>query len=79
VSWWAPYIHDGSLASLEEVIDHYEAGGKMDHPNKSRILRPFNLTDGEKRDLIEFLKSLTDGELLLDPQWSNPWNSAEQR
>lgn len=69
----APYMHDGSLATLEDVIDHYAAGGKMDHPNKSRILRPFQLTAGEKRDLVEFLKSLTDEELLHDPRWSDPW------
>jgi hypothetical protein len=37
-------MHDGRLATLEEVIDHYSAGGKMDHPNKSPILRPFRLT-----------------------------------
>jgi cytochrome c peroxidase len=71
----APYMHDGSLTTLEEVIDHYAAGGKMDHPNKSRILRPFRLTDGEKRDLVEFLKSLTDEELLHDPRWSDPWTT----
>ncbi|HTA68320.1 MAG TPA: di-heme enzyme [Bryobacteraceae bacterium] len=71
----APYMHDGSLTTLEEVIDHYAAGGKMDHPNKSRILRPFRLTDDEKRDLIEFLKSLTDEELLHDPRWSDPWTT----
>ena len=71
----APYMHDGSLATLEEVIDHYAAGGKMDHPNKSRILRPFRLTDGEKHDLIEFLRSLTDQELLYDPRWSDPWTT----
>jgi cytochrome c peroxidase len=69
----APYMHDGSLSTLEEVIDHYAVGGKFDHPNKSRILRPFRMTDGDKRDLIEFLKSLTDQELLRDPRWSNPW------
>jgi cytochrome c peroxidase len=74
----APYMHDGSLATLDDVIDHYMAGGKLDHPNKSRILRPFRLTDGEKRDLIEFLKSLTDEELLHDPRWSDPWTSAEK-
>lgn len=72
----APYMHDGSLATLEEVIEHYIAGGKMDHPNKSRILRPFRLTESEKRDLIEFLKSLTDEEMLSDPRWSNPWTDA---
>ncbi len=71
----APYMHDGSLATLEEVVDHYAAGGKMDHPNKSRVLRPFKLTDNDKRDLIEFLRSLTDGELLRDPRWSDPWPS----
>jgi cytochrome c peroxidase len=69
----APYMHDGSLATLEDVIDHYAAGGKLDHPNKTRILHRFQLTDADKRDLIEFLKSLTDEELLRDPRWSDPW------
>jgi len=69
----APYMHDGSLATLEAVVDHYAAGGKLDHPNKSTIIRPFPLTENEKRDLIEFLKSLTDEELLRDPRWSDPW------
>jgi len=74
----APYMHDGSLATLEEVIDHYAAGGKMDHPNKTRILRPFHLTEAEKHDLIEFLKSLTDEELLHDPRWSDPWANVKR-
>jgi cytochrome c peroxidase len=69
----APYMHDGSLATLEEVVDHYAAGGKLDHPNKSRILKPFSLTPGEKHDLVEFLRSLTDEGLLHDPRWSDPW------
>jgi cytochrome c peroxidase len=68
----APYMHDGSLATLEEVIDHYQAGGKFDHPNKSRILHPLHMSDADKLDLIEFLKSLTDQELLHDPRWSDP-------
>jgi cytochrome c peroxidase len=72
----APYMHDGSLTTLEEVIDHYAAGGRMDHANKSRILRRFALTDGDRRDLMEFLKSLTDEELLRDPRWSDPWPQA---
>jgi cytochrome c peroxidase len=76
VALTAPYMHDGSLGTLEEVIDHYAAGGKMDHPNKSRILRPFRLTEGEKRDLVEFLKSLNDEELIRDPRWSDPWPAA---
>jgi cytochrome c peroxidase len=68
-----PYMHDGSLRTLEDVIDHYAAGGKYEHPNKSHILRPFTLTEMDKRDLIEFLRSLTDDELLHDPRWSDPW------
>jgi cytochrome c peroxidase len=68
----APYMHDGSLATLEDVIDHYAAGGKFDNPNKSRILRRFTLTAYEKRDLVEFLKSLTDEEMRHDPRWSDP-------
>ena len=72
----APYMHDGSLATLEEVIDHYAASGRMDHPNKSRILHRFQLTEGDRRDLGEFLKSLTDEELLHDPRWSDPWRQA---
>ena len=55
------YVHDGSLATLAEVIDHYATGGKLDHPNKLRILHPLPMTDGDKRDLIEFLKSLRRG------------------
>jgi cytochrome c peroxidase len=69
----APYMHDGSLATLEDVIEHYVAGGKYDDPNKSRIVQPLRLSDGDKKDLVEFLKSLTDEELLRDPRWSNPW------
>ncbi len=69
----APYMHDGSLATLEDVIDHYAAGGKFDHANKSRTLHPFTLTSAEKRDLMEFLQSLTDAEMLHDPRWGDPW------
>jgi cytochrome c peroxidase len=69
----APYMHDGSLATLGDVLDHYAAGGKFPHPNKSSILHRFALTERDKHDLIEFLNSLTDRELLTDPRWSDPW------
>lgn len=69
----APYMHDGDVATLDGVIDHYAAGGRMDHPNKSALLRKFRITEEERRDLVEFLKSLTDEELLRDPRWSDPW------
>jgi cytochrome c peroxidase len=54
-----PYMHDGSLSTLEDVIEHYAAGGKYDDPNKSRILQPLKLSEADKKDLVEFLKSLT--------------------
>ena len=64
----APYMHDGGLATLGDVIEHYAEGGKYGDPNKSRILQPLKLSDGDKKDLVEFLKSLTDEELLRDPR-----------
>ena len=69
----APYMHDGSMATLEEVIDHYSAGGKYDDPNKSRMVHQRSLTQDDRSDLIEFLKTLTDGEMLHDARWSDPW------
>ena len=69
----APYMHDGSLATLEAVIDHYAAGGGSDHANKSRILRGFELSGTDKRDLVEFLESLTDDEMRHDARWADPW------
>tara|TARA_Y100000589_G_scaffold62282_1_gene53525 strand:+ start:315 stop:1301 length:987 start_codon:yes stop_codon:yes gene_type:complete len=55
----APYMHNGSISSLEEVIEHYASGGK-NHFNKSELITGFSITDEEKDNLIVFLKSLTD-------------------
>jgi cytochrome c peroxidase len=55
----APYMHDGSLATLEAVIEHYNSGGKP-HPNKSGLIQPLNLTAQEKQDIVNFLKALSD-------------------
>lgn len=53
-----PYMHDGSLTTLEEVIDLYDRGG-IARPSRSPSIRPLGLTEAEKRDLIAFLKTLT--------------------
>ncbi len=66
-------MHDGSIATLDEVLDHYMTGGRTANPNKSTALKPFTLTQEERRDLIAFLESLTDLEALRDPRWSDPW------
>jgi cytochrome c peroxidase len=75
----APYMHDGSIATLDAVIDHYAAGGRTANPNRSTGLRTFTLTPDERRDLIAFLESLTDREALRDPRWSDPWTQPMPR
>ena len=55
----APYMHNGSIWTLEEVIEHYATGGK-NHFNKSELITGFNITEEEKDNLVKFLKSLTD-------------------
>lgn len=70
----APYMHDGSIATLEGVLDHYAAGGRAhDNANKDPLIGGFTLTPQDRADLIEFLKSLTDTELIRDPRFANPW------
>ena len=68
----APYMHDGSIATLEEVIMHYESGGKS-HVNKSEKIKPFKLSKRERKDLIHFLETLTDHEFITNPAFSNPF------
>jgi cytochrome c peroxidase len=58
-----PYMHDGSLQSLDEVIEHYVAGGKHPKGQHPSILR-FQLTTREKKQLISFLGALTDTSYL---------------
>jgi cytochrome c peroxidase len=69
----APYMHDGSIATLDEALDHYVAGGRTANPLKSTGLQPLTLTADERKDLLAFLESLTDYEALRDPRWSDPW------
>jgi cytochrome c peroxidase len=71
----APYMHDGSLDTLEKVVDHYATGGK---PGHDPIMRGFPLTRQNRIDLVEFLKSLTDESLLQDQRYSNPWPASAQ-
>jgi cytochrome c peroxidase len=61
----APYMHDGSLATLEEVIEHYNQGGRG-HPNTDPAVHPLGLADDEKADLAAFLRTLTDRPFLTE-------------
>jgi cytochrome c peroxidase len=70
----APYMHDGSVPTLDAVLDHYSAGGRgHDNPNKDPLIRGFELSARGRADLIAFLESLTDEPLLRDPRFANPW------
>ena len=82
----APYMHDGSIATLDEVLEHYAAGGRTiadgphqgvghDNPNKSPIVKGFPLTAEQKADLIAFLTALTDNDLLNDTRFADPWTA----
>jgi len=53
-----PYMHDGSIATLEGVIEHYDGGG-LERPRRSDLIGPLGLEPEEKSDLIAFLKTLT--------------------
>lgn len=79
-----PYFHDGSAATLDDVIDHYAAGGRTikEGPNKgegrlnplkSSFVPGFSLSEKEREDLKAFLRAQTDEEVLRDPRFSNPW------
>ena len=83
-------MHDGSVATLEEVIDHYAAGGRSivegpyrgvghDNPAKSATIGGFTLSAEQRADLVAFLESLTDESLLRDPRFANPWPAANSR
>ena len=56
-----PYMHDGSMATLEEVVEHYNQGG-IKNPYLSQSMKPLGLTDEEQADLIDFLKNGLNGE-----------------
>lgn len=69
----APYMHDGSLETLDQVIDFYIAGGRAEgiaSPIKSVFLQGIDMTPEEKQDLIAFLNSLTDDEFLTNPDFA---------
>ncbi len=58
----APYMHDGSIKTLEDVIAYYNAGGSAD-PEKDPRIKPLGLSDDEQKALVAFLKSLTSNSL----------------
>jgi cytochrome c peroxidase len=81
-----PYMHDGSMVTLEEILDFYAAGGRnitsgpfagdgRANPNKDGLIAQINLNPQERADLVAFLKTLTDHDFLTNPQFSNPFTT----
>jgi cytochrome c peroxidase len=84
VALTAPYMHDGSIATLEDVVRHYAAGGRNIEsgqfagdgrvsPLKSGLVRGFQITDQEVADVVSFLESLTDQSFIENPAFSDPF------
>lgn len=79
-----PYMHDGSVATLEEAVDILVSGGRniasgphqgdgRQNPFKSDLVRDRGLSDQDRADLVAFLKTLTDERFLNDPAFSDPF------
>lgn len=80
----APYMHDGSLPTLEDVLNFYgdhgrnivagpNAGDGRDNPYKSEHINSIKLSEQDKADIIAFLKTLTDNDFLTDARLSDPF------
>lgn len=80
----APYSHDGTVATLEDVVENYTRGGRLiedgpytgdgrDNPYKSGFVHELIAEDVDKEDLLAFLRSLTDESFLTDERFSDPW------
>ena len=83
VAQTAPYMHDGSIATLADVLKHYAAGGRhlssgphagdgRANPYKSDLISRIDLSEQEQADIIAFLKTLTDHEFLQNPRFAKP-------
>lgn len=82
----APYMHDGSIQTLREVVEHYAAGGRTitegehagigsDNPYKSEFVPGFIISEEEIDDLVTFLDTLTDDSFVSNPAFSDPFLS----
>ncbi|MEO5592181.1 MAG: hypothetical protein ABIR15_10815, partial [Chitinophagaceae bacterium] len=88
LAFTAPYLHDGTAASLEDVINIYESGGRniltplnkgdgRKNPYKSPLISGFVINGQEKKDLIDFLLSLSDTSVCNNKMYSNPFTKDE--
>ena len=74
----APYMHDGSIATLKDVVAHYAAGGRHARPKSDKV-RGFAISPAGTDDLVAFLQTLTDEKFLANPAFSNPLSNPDLR
>ena len=90
LAYTAPYFHDGSAASLQEVITHYANGGRIiedginkgngnKNPFKHPLVQGFTISEKQKLDLIEFLLSLSDSSFVKNEAYQNPFVEDETK
>jgi cytochrome c peroxidase len=90
LAFTAPYFHDGSAATLEEVVNVYENGGRnisagqyagdgRKNRYKHPLIKGFRLNSQERKELIAFLLSLSDSTVCTDPRYANPFNDDETK
>ena len=79
-----PYMHDGSIATLADVLKHYAAGGRnltqgphagdgRANPYKSDLITRIDLSEQEQDDIVAFLRTLTDHDFLTNPKFADPF------
>ena len=84
VALTAPYMHDGSMNTLREIVDFYAGGGRVipagplagdgrASPYKDPLTSGIDLSERDRNDLVAFLRSLTDRSVTRDPALSNPF------
>lgn len=90
LAFTAPYYHDGSAATLEEVIAAYESGGRTiargtykgdgrKNIYKHPLISGFSLNSQQRKDLVSFLLHLSDSSVITNPAYANPFNEDETR
>ncbi len=90
LAFTAPYFHDGSAASLTEVVEAYTNGGRKlpdgiykgdgsKNPLKHAFINGFSVTQEDKINLISFLQSLSDSGFINNPAYQNPFNGDETK
>lgn len=83
LEYTAPYMHNGNFFTLDEVVDFYDEGGGEDRieaifgrTTKTKLLKPLGLTDEEKEQLVEFLRSTSGDEILMETPELPPYAGA---